>query len=116
MRGGRTDMFGLMPSASNSCRCGLHHLCSVFVETPAKYANCCLVIAFIKKLRISLNFVDFCHDSAKQASLMALAAPKIHSSFFTLHSSFIRQGPSIFCLGPGIAQEGPGIFKKSAPA
>jgi hypothetical protein len=63
-----------------------------------------------------LNFVDFCHDSAKQASLMALAAPKIHSSFFTLHSSFIRQGPSIFCQGPGIAQEGPGIFKKSAPA
>ena len=28
------------------------------------------------------NFVDFCHDSAKQASLMALAAPKVQDSGF----------------------------------
>jgi hypothetical protein len=26
-----------------------------------------------------INCVDFCHDSAKQASLMALAAPKIEN-------------------------------------
>ena len=26
-----------------------------------------------------LNFIDFCHDSAKQASLMALTAPKVQS-------------------------------------
>ena len=112
MRGGRTDMFGLMPSASNSCRCGLHHLCSVFVETPAKYANCCLVIAFIKKLRISLNFVDFCHDSAKQASLMALAAPKIHSSFFTLH--LFARGRVFFARGRVLRKRGR-VFSKSRP-
>ena len=26
-----------------------------------------------------INCVDFCHDSAKQASLMALAAPKVEN-------------------------------------
>jgi len=31
------------------------------------------------------NFVvDFCHDSAKQASLMALTAPKILNSQFSI--------------------------------
>ena len=30
--------------------------------------------------QFSINFVDFCHDSAKQASLMALAAPKVPNS------------------------------------
>ena len=28
---------------------------------------------------LKVNCVDFCHDSAKQASLMALAAPKIEN-------------------------------------
>jgi hypothetical protein len=28
----------------------------------------------------NVNFVDYCHDSAKQASLMALAAPRVQSS------------------------------------
>ena len=27
-----------------------------------------------------INFVDFCHDSAKQVNLMALAAPKVQVS------------------------------------
>ena len=35
----------------------------------------------------NLNFVDFCHDSAKQASLMALAAPKLQSPSFCLQVS-----------------------------
>ena len=26
---------------------------------------------------LKINFVDFCHDSAKHASMMALAAPKV---------------------------------------
>ena len=29
-----------------------------------------------------LTSVDFCHDSAKQASLMALAAPEVHRTFY----------------------------------
>ena len=33
------------------------------------------------------SFHDFCHDSAKQASLMALAAPKVQRSMFTLFRS-----------------------------
>ena len=42
--------------------------------------------------QFSINFVDFCHDSAKQASLKALAAPKVlHSPFFTVHRDiFLR--------------------------
>ena len=27
--------------------------------------------------KLKINFVDFCHDSAKRASPMALAAPKV---------------------------------------
>ncbi len=30
------------------------------------------------------SFHDFCHDSAKQASLMALAAPKVQRSMFNV--------------------------------
>ena len=37
-------------------------------------------------LFFTFNFVDFCHDSAIQASLIALTAPKVHSSLFTFHS------------------------------
>ena len=35
--------------------------------------------------QFSINFVDFCHDSAKQASLMALAAPKVPNSQFSIN-------------------------------
>ena len=31
-----------------------------------------------------LNFVDFCHDSANHASMVALAAPKVLASCFLL--------------------------------
>ena len=31
-------------------------------------------------LQFLINFVDFCHDSAKRASTMALAAPKVLNS------------------------------------
>ena len=30
-----------------------------------------------------VNYVDFCHDSANQASLMAFAAPKVQEMFFS---------------------------------
>ena len=33
---------------------------------------------FFGKNEVEINCVDFCHDSAKQASLMALTAPKIN--------------------------------------
>ena len=33
-----------------------------------------------RPIMFKVNFVDFCHDSAKQASLMALAAPKVQCS------------------------------------
>lgn len=45
-----------------------------------------LIFTAVKKLKpcgIHFNFVDFCHDSAKYASIMALAAPKVHQ-YFTL--------------------------------
>jgi predicted histone-like DNA-binding protein len=45
---------------------------------------------------INFNFVDFCHDSAKQASLMAFAAPKVHFfnslilQFFKMSQKYIK--------------------------
>jgi hypothetical protein len=41
------------------------------------FANCSILYVIF-----NFNFVDFCHDSAKQASLMALAAPKVQFSIF----------------------------------
>ena len=37
-----------------------------------------MIFIFVSSFRF--NFVDFCHDSANQASLMALAAPKVQVS------------------------------------
>ena len=58
-----------------------------------------LIFTAVKKLKpcgIHFNFVDFCHDSAKYASIMALAAPKVHQ-YFTL----------IFVLIKGAGADGP---------
>ena len=41
-----------------------------------------LLIVAPEGVQVNVNFVDFCHDSAKQASLMALAAPKVQCSTF----------------------------------
>ncbi len=38
-----------------------------------------------------VNCVDFCHDSAKQASLMALAAPKVNCVDFCHDSAITKQ-------------------------
>ena len=35
---------------------------------------------FVQSSKFNVNCVDFCHDSATQASLMALAAPKVQCS------------------------------------
>jgi hypothetical protein len=37
----------------------------------------------INNFQFSINFVDFCRDSAKQASLLALTAPKVLNFQFT---------------------------------
>ena len=37
-----------------------------------------------------LNVVDSCHDSAKQASLMALAAPRVHRGMQPLRLSLLH--------------------------
>jgi hypothetical protein len=48
--------------------------------------NSILFMSFIVRLSFytfsifNFSFADFCHDSAKQASLMALAAPKVQFS------------------------------------
>ena len=44
----------------------------------------CLTQASTLNSQFPINFVDFCHDSAKQASLMALAAPKVLNSPFSI--------------------------------
>jgi hypothetical protein len=40
-----------------------------------------LVGPFFAKNEVGINCIDFCHDSAKQARLMALAAPKVEKSW-----------------------------------
>lgn len=40
-----------------------------------------VVFRKLKILGILINCVDFCHDSAKHASMMALAAPKVEKSW-----------------------------------
>jgi hypothetical protein len=37
----------------------------------------CLTVGLRPQNYKKINFDDFCHDSAKQASLMAFAAPKV---------------------------------------
>ena len=46
-----------------------------------------LLIVAPEGMLVNVNFVDFCHDSAKQASLMALAAPKVQCSMFVYRAS-----------------------------
>ena len=43
-----------------------------------------LLIVAPEGMLVNVNFVDFCHDSAKQASLMALATPKVQRSMFNV--------------------------------
>ena len=46
-----------------------------------------------------ISFADFCHDSANQASLFALAAPKVHHSSFIIRHSLIL----LFTLAVGFS-------------
>ena len=49
-----------------------------------------------RPIMFKVNFVDFCHDSAKQASLMALAAPKVQCSKFNVQCSMFNVQCSMF--------------------
>ena len=48
----------------------------IFEDAEAKYDDW---PCFFGNNEVEINCVDFCHDSAKQASLMALTAPKIEN-------------------------------------
>ena len=51
-----------------------------------------------------INFVDFCRDSAKYASKMAFAAPKVESLWFLYQAEGLPKNISIdeFCTKHGV--------------
>ena len=44
-----------------------------------------IIKSLVLEAYLLLNFVDFCHDSANHASMVALAAPKVLASCFLPH-------------------------------
>jgi hypothetical protein len=55
---------------------------AAWMTTLHMFFFCSFILFYFKGLNIkhytlNINYVDFCHDSAKRASPMALAAPKV---------------------------------------
>ena len=56
MCGGITLMPGFSPIRTSSVRYGRHQFISVLTVTPAAWANCCFVIAFITIILLMSNY------------------------------------------------------------
>ena len=51
----------------------------------------------VQSLKFKVYFVDFCHDSANHASMLALAAPKVQS--YLVNENFMLNPKSCVVVG-----------------